>query len=69
MSRSRKLVCLLVAALIGAGQAGAEQSCSAWMDQGDGTSWTTCVDENGTQRCYRVNNTPGSTVFEVSCSQ
>ncbi|MCY1126532.1 hypothetical protein OU426_06675 [Frigidibacter sp. RF13] len=69
MKGSRKFACLILALLVGAGQAMAEQSCSAWMDQGDGTSWTTCVDENGTQRCYRVNNTPGSTVFEVSCSQ
>ncbi|MDP2737300.1 MAG: hypothetical protein Q8O82_00960 [Pseudorhodobacter sp.] len=49
--------------------ASAEQNCTAWMDQGDGTSWTTCVGDDGKQRCYKVNNTPGSTSYEVSCSE
>lgn len=44
-------------------------SCTDWMDQGDGTSWTTCVDDAGVQHCYRINNTPGSTAYEVSCSE
>lgn len=47
----------------------AASSCTDWMDQGDGTSWTTCVDDAGVQHCYRINNTPGSTAYEVSCSQ
>jgi hypothetical protein len=38
------------------------------MDQGDGTSWTTCVGDDGKQRCYTINNTPGSTASEVTCS-
>ncbi|RWR53017.1 hypothetical protein EOW65_00695 [Sinirhodobacter ferrireducens] len=46
----------------------AEPSCTDWMDQGDGTSWKECVDDSGVQHCYKVNNTPGSTGYEVSCS-
>jgi hypothetical protein len=53
--------------IVSAAQASA--SCTDWMDQGDGTSWTTCVDDAGVQHCYRINNTPGSTAYEVSCSE
>lgn len=61
---------LLVVALVGlsATAATAEMSCTDWMDQGDGTSWTTCVDDAGVQHCYTINNTPGSVASEVSCS-
>lgn len=38
-------------------------SCSAWLDQGDGTSWATCVNDDGSQHCFRINNTPGSTAY------
>lgn len=44
-------------------------SCTEWMDQGDGTSWAECVDDNGVQHCWVINNAPGSTAREVSCSQ
>ena len=53
---------------LSAGMARAEQSCTDWMDQGNGTSWTTCVGDDGKQRCYLINNTPGSTAYEVACS-
>jgi hypothetical protein len=53
---------------LGASVARAEQNCTDWMDQGNGTSWTTCVGDDGKQRCYVINNTPGSTASEVSCS-
>lgn len=46
----------------------AESTCSAWMDQGNGTSWAICVDDAGNRHCYLINNTPGSTAYEVSCS-
>ncbi|NEY90379.1 hypothetical protein [Tabrizicola oligotrophica] len=55
-----------VLTVFSAAQAGA--SCTDWMDQGDGTSWATCVDDAGVQHCYRISNTPGSTAYEVSCS-
>lgn len=58
----------VVAVLCMAGVASAAQSCVDWMDQGDGTSWTTCVGDDGVQRCYRISNTPGSTAYEVTCS-
>lgn len=61
----------LIAAILlslGAGMAQAEQSCTDWMDQGNGTSWTTCVGDDGKQRCYLINNTAGSTAYEVACS-
>lgn len=53
---------------IGATSAMAAPSCTDWMDQGDGTSWTECVNDDGSQHCYVINNAPGSTAREVSCS-
>lgn len=47
----------------------AEPSCTLWSDQGDGTSWRECVNDDGSQHCYKVNNTPGSLAYEVSCSE
>lgn len=41
--------------------------CADWLDQGDGTSWTTCVNDNGSQTCWRINNTAGSTAYQVTC--
>jgi hypothetical protein len=46
----------------------AEPSCTGWMDQGDGTSWKQCVNDDGSTHCYKINNAPGSTAYEVSCS-
>ncbi len=45
-----------------------EPSCTGWLDQGNGTSWQTCVGDDGKQRCYEINNAPGSTSREVTCS-
>ncbi len=41
--------------------------CAAWLDQGDGTSWTTCVDDNGGQTCWRISNASGSKEYQVTC--
>ena len=46
----------------------AAPSCTAWMDQGDGTSWKECVNDDGTQHCYKISNATGSTAYEVTCS-
>ena len=46
----------------------AEPSCTEWMDQGDGTSWKECVNDDGSQHCYKISNAQGSTSYEVSCS-
>lgn len=62
-----KLVVALLAGVF-ATSVSAESSCTDWMDQGDGTSWKTCVDDAGVQHCYSINNTAGSTSREVSCS-
>ena len=69
MIRNSAVMAMILAAtqLIGL-SAWAGQSCTDWMDQGNGTSWATCVDENGTQTCWLINNTPGSTAYQVSCS-
>lgn len=45
----------------------AAPSCTPWMDQGDGTSWRSCVNDDGTTHCYRISNKPGSTEYEVAC--
>lgn len=46
----------------------AEASCTSWMDQGNGTSWKTCVGDDGKQRCYEISNAKGSKSYEVTCS-
>jgi len=46
----------------------ADPSCTEWMDQGDGTSWKECVNDDGSQHCYKISNAAGSTSYEVSCS-
>jgi len=46
----------------------AAENCTSWMDQGNGTSWKECVDDNGRQHCYEISNAPGSTAYEVTCS-
>ncbi len=47
----------------------AEPSCTDWADQGDGTSWRECVNDDGSQHCYKISNAAGSTAYEVSCSE
>lgn len=53
---------------LGATAAIAEPSCTSWMDQGDGTSWKECVNDDGSQHCYKISNAAGSTAYEVTCS-
>ncbi len=62
------LICSFAACQFLAAAAQATQSCSAWMDQGNGTSWAICVGDDGVQHCWLINNTAGSTAYEVSCS-
>lgn len=57
----------MTAFLLAAVPAQAEMSCTDWMDQGNGTSWITCVDDSGVQHCYLIDNTPGSIAYEVVC--
>lgn len=45
----------------------AAPTCAVWLDQGDGTSWTTCVDDDGTQTCWRISNAAGSAAYSVAC--
>ena len=45
----------------------AAPTCAVWLDQGDGTSWTTCVNDDATQTCWRISNTAGSTAYQVAC--
>lgn len=59
---------LLAAFQLGAGATLAAAGCSDWMDQGNGTSWAMCVGDDGVQHCWMINNTPGSTAYEVACS-
>lgn len=69
---SSKIVSLLGASALFAGclittAAYAEPSCTNWMDQGNGTSWRECVNDDGSQHCYLISNAPGSTAYEVKC--
>ena len=45
----------------------AAPSCTQWMDQGNGTSWRECVNDDGSQHCYVINNAKGSVAREVKC--
>jgi len=45
----------------------AAPSCSPWLDQGNGTSWRECVNDDGTTHCYVISNQPGSVAQEVRC--
>lgn len=67
-TRIAPLILLITAAALLGGPARAAQSCTAWMDQGNGTSWAMCVGDDGVQHCWAINNTAGSTAYEVSCS-
>lgn len=58
----------LISGVLAPALAFAEPSCTSWMDQGNGTSWKTCVGDDGKQRCYEINNAPGSTSREVTCT-
>lgn len=40
------------------------ESCTGWMQQPDGSSWRTCVDDNGTQYCEESRN---GVISRVSC--
>ncbi len=48
--------------------ANANPTCTGWMNQGDGTSWKECVNDDGSQHCYKISNRPGSVQYEVSCT-
>lgn len=72
MRRRHAIVMSVIAAFAAAtafpSVAFAEENCTSWMDQGNGTSWKECVDDNGKQHCYEISNAPGSTAYEVTCS-
>lgn len=65
--KTMRKIAATAAAILFAGTALAEPTCTDWMDQGNGTSWKTCVDDSGVQHCYTINNTPGSTASEITC--
>jgi hypothetical protein len=58
------VVLLLLAGLAVAGSAKPSPSCSNWMKQADGSSWRTCVDDNGRQYCEVEKN---GYISRVSC--
>jgi hypothetical protein len=68
---ARNIVITLVLAAVSATTvatiAYAVPSCTDWMDQGDGTSWCECVNDDGSQHCYVINNAKGSVAREVKC--
>ncbi len=69
-SRNIAIGCVLalLASSLGTTVAVADPSCTERMDQGDGTSWKECVNDDGSQHCYKISNAEGSTAYEVSCS-
>lgn len=66
-NRGRRIALISVLAGMTPAATLAAQSCAVWLDQGDGTSWTTCVDDSGTQTCWRISNASGSTAYQVTC--
>ena len=43
-------------------------SCSIWNWQSEGVYWRTCVNDDGSQQCYRATDANGANAQEVSCS-
>ena len=62
MQISQLSIFAFVGSILFATAGGAASSCTDWMDQGDGTSWTTCVDDNGVQHCYKIAPSPETDV-------
>ena len=55
---------IVVAAAFAAGAARAEDSCTNWLPQTDGSYWRTCVDEHGAQYCQQK---VGNNITRVAC--
>lgn len=45
----------------------AKPSCTKWADQGNGTYWRECVNDDGSMHCYVISKEAGSVQHEVSC--
>ena len=67
LNRARRIALIAALAGITPGVTLAAPNCAVWLDQGDGTSWTTCVNDDGTQTCWRISNTAGSAAYQVVC--
>ncbi|MGQ0567519.1 MAG: hypothetical protein ACT4OK_20970 [Gemmobacter sp.] len=67
LGRIRLLALGALLALVLPAATWAAPTCAVWLDQGDGTSWTTCVDDDGSQTCWRISNAAGSTAYPVAC--
>jgi hypothetical protein len=66
-NRTGRIALVAVLAAMAPVCARAAPNCAVWLDQGDGTSWTTCVNDDGTQTCWRISNAAGSTAYQVAC--
>ncbi len=53
---------------LAASTAFAAQHCTDWMDLGDGTSWSQCYTNKTGWTCWLINNTLGSTAYQVKCA-
>lgn len=66
--KAHRVLCLSLAGLVSGilgMTARAEPSCTKWMPQADGSSFRTCVGDDGKQYCESSRN---GTVSRVSCS-
>jgi hypothetical protein len=67
MKSNRIMPLLVLALLMLAGMTAlAEDNCSVWMKQTDGTYWRTCVEDNGHQYCQTADSN-GKNVTRVAC--
>ncbi len=66
MNHRKLLLSLVALALVASATAAlAVPSCTDWMKQPNGTSWRTCVDDNGKQYCEESKN---GKVTRVKCT-
>ena len=64
----RLLALGLLALSMSVSAAMAAPSCGMWNWQTDGSYFQVCVNDDGSQHCYKATDSNGANAYEVSCS-
>lgn len=67
-SRLAPALIVLMAALI-ATPAAALPACTAWLVQEDGSYWQQCVNDDGSERCFKATDASGAHKTEIACTR
>ena len=68
MNRAILRLIVLAGALAMPGSSVLAASCSIWNWQSEGVYWRTCVNDDGSQQCFRATDENSANAQEVSCS-